>query len=119
MDKAIVLVVEDEAFIRMNAVQMIEDAGYEALEAWNADEAIKILEARNDIQIVFTDINMPGSMDGLNLVQAIRNCWPSIKLIVTSGKVVLREVDILTDGRFLLKPYDARQVVNVLHELAA
>jgi CheY-like chemotaxis protein len=70
--KVIVLVVEDEPLVRMAAVYMIEDAGFEALEAGNADEAVRILEARTDIRIVFTDIDMPGSMDGIKLAAAVR-----------------------------------------------
>ena len=83
-----VLVVEDELFSRLHAVDLIERAGYAAVEAANADEAIAILEARKDIRIVFTDIDMPGSMDGLKLSHAIRKRWPPIELILTSGLVM-------------------------------
>jgi CheY-like chemotaxis protein len=69
----------------MLAIDMIRDAGFEPLRASNADEAISILENRDDIRIVFTDINMPGSMDGIKLTQAVRHRWPSVKIIVTSG----------------------------------
>jgi len=117
--KAVVLVVEDEHLLRLNAAQMIEDAGYEVIEASNADEAIQILESRTDIRIVFTDINMPGSMDGIKLANAVRDRWPPIRLIVTSGKVALRPGDIPVDGRFLSKPYTSEQIVNILGELAA
>lgn len=119
MLKAVVLVVEDEHLLRLNAAQMIEDAGYEVIEASNADEAIQILESRTDIRIVFTDINMPGSMDGIKLANAVRDRWPPIRLIVTSGKVALRPGDIPVDGRFLSKPYTSEQIVNILGELAA
>jgi CheY-like chemotaxis protein len=80
-----VLVVEDEFFGRLHAVNLVEDAGYTAVEASNTDEAIAILERRKDIRIVFTDINMPGSIDGLKLAHAIRKRWPPIELIVASG----------------------------------
>jgi CheY-like chemotaxis protein len=80
-----VLVVEDEFFSRWHAVDLVEAAGYKAIEASTADEAIAILEARKDIRVVFTDINMPGSMDGLKLARAIRDRWPPIELILTSG----------------------------------
>ena len=76
--KAVVLVVEDEPLLRMAATCLVEDAGFEAIEASNADEAILILEARTDIHIVFTDIDMPGSMDGLKLAEAVRGRWPPI-----------------------------------------
>ena len=119
MAKGIVLVVEDEPLIRLNAIQIIEDAGYAVVEAANADEAILILERRADVRFVFTDINMPGSMDGLKLAHAIRNRWPPIRLIVTSGKVLLKPGELPLDGRFLAKPYSADQIVSLLSELAA
>jgi CheY-like chemotaxis protein len=83
--RQVVLAVEDEPLILMLAIDMIRDAGFEPLWASNADEAIRILESRNDIRIVFTDINMPGSMDGIKLAQAVRGRWPPIKIIATSG----------------------------------
>ena len=70
--RSVILIVEDETLIRWGAVKMAEDAGFEVLEAANADEAIEILESRNDIRVVFTDIHMPGSMDGLKLAHAVR-----------------------------------------------
>jgi two-component system, response regulator PdtaR len=73
-----VLIVEDEPLVRLGAVQTIEDAGFEVIEAANADEAIEILEKRSDIRVVFTDVHMPGSMDGLKLAHAVRNRWPPI-----------------------------------------
>jgi CheY-like chemotaxis protein len=89
-DSAIyVLVVEDEYLSRLHAVNLVEDAGYVAVEASNADEAIRILEARKDIRIVFTDIDMPGSMDGLKLAHAIRKRWPPIELIITQATLTL------------------------------
>jgi CheY-like chemotaxis protein len=119
MSRAIVLIVEDEALVRMCAVEMIEDAGYEVVEAANADEAVAILESRTDIRIVFTDVNMPGSMDGLKLARAIRDRWPPIRLIVTSGLARPRAGDFPADGRFLAKPYAAVQLETALRELAA
>jgi len=114
-----VLVVEDEPLIRMNAVSTVEDAGYVAIEAADADAAIAILESRDDIRVVFTDINMPGSMDGLRLARAIRNRWPPIRLIVTSGLIRPKEGEFPADGRFLPKPYAADHLAAVLRELAA
>lgn len=73
------LVVEDEPLLRMNAVDMIETAGFQVLEAGSADDAIAILEKRDDIRVVFTDIQIPGSMDGLKLARAVRGRWPPIK----------------------------------------
>ena len=81
-----VLIVEDEPLVRFCAVQTVEEAGFAVIEAANADEAIAILESRRDIRVVFTDIHMPGSMDGLKLAHAVRDRWPPIKIIVTSGR---------------------------------
>ena len=115
--RPVVLIVEDEFLLRMDAVDMIEAAGFEVVEAANADEAIEILEARRDISVVFTDIQMPGSMDGLKLARAVRGRWPPIKIIATSGHVDVSETDLPEGGRFLPKPYNPRQVTGVLREL--
>jgi CheY-like chemotaxis protein len=115
--RPVVLIVEDEFLLRMNAVDMIETAGFEVVEAGNADEAIEILEARRDITVVFTDIQIPGSMDGLKLARAVRGRWPPIKIIATSGQVHVRETDLPEGGRFLPKPYNLVQVTDMLREL--
>jgi CheY-like chemotaxis protein len=112
-----VLIVEDEPLVRLCAVQIVEDAGYEVVEAANADEAIAILEGRRDIRVVFTDVHMPGSMDGLKLVAAVRDRWPPIKIMVTSGRHFVPERELPEGGRFFGKPYDPIQVKNALHEL--
>jgi len=118
MDLPLVLVVEDEFLVRMNAVSLLEEAGFAVLEAGSADEAIVLLEGRRDIRIVFTDINMPGSMDGLRLAHAIRNRWPPIELLLTSGQVRGRSDDLPARGRFLSKPYDPNNLVEVVTSLA-
>jgi CheY-like chemotaxis protein len=117
--RPVVLVVEDEHFLRMNAVEMIEAAGFVALEASNADEAIEILESRDDIRVVFTDVQMPGSMDGLKLAQAVRGRWPPIEIVATSGRVMLGENDLPERGRFVPKPYSAAQIAKTLSELTS
>jgi CheY-like chemotaxis protein len=115
--RPVVLIVEDEFLLRMNAVDMIAAAGFEAIEAANADEAIEILENRRDITVVFTDIQMPGSMDGLKLARAVRGRWPPIKIVATSGHIDVVETDLPDGGRFLPKPYSPQQVAGVLREL--
>ena len=117
MNNRVILVVEDEVLLRLNAVDVLTEAGYTTIEAANADQAIQILEARSDISIVFTDINMPGSMDGLKLAQAIRKRWPPVLLIVTSGKHMLRDSDLPAGGRFIPKPYSDEQVLSVVSQL--
>jgi len=113
----VVLIVEDEFLLRSNAVDMIAGAGFEVVEAANADEAIEILEARRDITVVFTDIQMPGSMDGLKLARAVRGRWPPIKIIATSGQFDVGTADLPEGGRFLPKPYNSTQITGVLREL--
>ena len=113
----VVLIVEDEFLLRMDAADIIAAAGFEVVEAENADQAIEILEARRDITVVFTDIQMPGSMDGLKLARAVRGRWPPIKIVATSGRPNVGEPDLPEGGRFLPKPYNPRQVTGVLREL--
>jgi CheY-like chemotaxis protein len=115
----VVLVVEDEPMLRMYAVDIVEEAGFTALEANSADEAVRILEKRADIRIVFTDIEMPGSMNGIKLAQAIRGRWPPIELILTSGRTWVRDEDIPARGRFLPKPYQADKLIEALYQVAA
>jgi CheY-like chemotaxis protein len=115
--RPVVLIVEDEVLLRMDAADMIAGAGFEVVEAGNADHAIEILESRPDITVVFTDIQMPGSMDGLKLARAVRGRWPPIKIIATSGRLHVEERDLPKGGRFLPKPYSPRQVMGVLREL--
>jgi CheY-like chemotaxis protein len=114
-----VLVVEDEFFSRMHAADLVEAAGYRAIEVSNADEAIAILEARKDIRIVFTDIDMPGSMDGLKLARAIRDRWPPIELILTSGHFDVPKSAIPERGLFFSKPYRDREIVCALQKFAS
>lgn len=115
--RTLILVVEDDFLLRMDAVQMIEEAGFDTLEAANADEAILILEARNDINVIFTDIDMPGSMDGLKLAHAVRGRWPPIQIITTSGHVTVQDKDLPTGGRFIPKPYSSGYVTEVIRDL--
>jgi CheY-like chemotaxis protein len=117
INRPVILVVEDDFLIRIGAVEMIETAGFDVIEAANADDAIKILEVRLDITVVFTDIQMPGSMDGLKLAAAIRGRWPPIKIIATSGRVDVKGGDLPEGGRFLPKPYSSVEIVGALREL--
>jgi CheY-like chemotaxis protein len=117
--RPVVLIVEDDFLLRMNAAEMIGDAGFNVVEAGNADEAIAILEARPDIRVVFTDIQMPGSMDGLKLAQFVRGRWPPIKIVATSGFVNVANDALPVGSRFLPKPYRPEQIVAALRELTA
>jgi two-component sensor histidine kinase/DNA-binding NarL/FixJ family response regulator len=112
-----VLVVEDEMVLRMRAVDIVEDAGFTAVEAVNADEAISILEARSDISLLFTDIQMPGSMDGLKLAHAVHERWPAIKIILVSGQMNPSEAERPTHSRFFRKPLGVEEMIVQLQVL--
>jgi two-component system, response regulator PdtaR len=116
--RPVVLVVEDDLLIRLYAVQIIEEAEFDVVEASNADEAIAILEARPEIAVLFTDIQMPGSMDGLKLAAAVKGRWPPIKIVATSGLVHVGPDDLPEGGRFIPKPYGPIQLTATLRELA-
>ena len=118
-NRPVVLIVEDDLLLRMEAIGMIEAVGFAVVEAANADDAIDILEGRRDITVVFTDIQMPGSMDGLKLARAIRGRWPPIKIVATSGLVDVGEKDLPEGGRFLRNPYGPSELACVLRELTA
>jgi len=109
-----VLVVEDEPIVRMAAVQAVADAGFTPVEARNAAEAVRILETRPDIRIVFSDIDMPGGLTGTQLAAAIRDRWPPIEIILTSGN--LRPAADLLPARtvFLSKPYSDARLATTL-----
>jgi CheY-like chemotaxis protein len=113
----VVLIVEDEPLLRMLAVEVVEEAGFVALEAGDADEAVILLESRPDIALLFTDIDMPGSMDGLKLARAVRDRWPPIKILVVSGHVRPRQKDLPPNSRFVGKPYRAAAMVEELRSL--
>lgn len=116
--KPAVLVVEDDALIRMEAVDLCEEAGYRVYEARTAAEALKLLEAHGDIQILFTDVEMPGDMDGLKLAQDVSDRWPPIRIMVTSGKVKVGADDLPSDGLFFAKPYRPAGIVLALKTFA-
>jgi CheY-like chemotaxis protein len=113
----VVLVVEDEMLLRMRAVDMVEDAGYASVEAVDADEAVAILESRSDIALLFTDIQMPGSMDGLKLAHAVHERWPPIKIILVSGQVKPANIDIPADSRFFGKPLEAKEMIAEMQDM--
>ena len=115
----VVLVVEDDALILMGALDLVAHAGFEGVGAANADEAIAILEVRADIHLVFTDVQMPGTIDGLKLVHYIRNRWPRIHLMVASGRAIKEESDLPTGSRFFSKPYDDDTIVKEMTRLLA
>ncbi|MFA6154193.1 response regulator [Mesorhizobium sp.] len=112
-----VLVVEDEAFLLFAIADELREMGFAVLEASNADQAIALLERRQDIAILFTDIDMPGSMDGLRLSAAVRDRWPPVKIIITSGKRQPAREAMPAGGVFLPKPYAPEAVAATIHGL--
>lgn len=113
-----VLVVEDELLIRLLAVDIVEEAGFAVSVAIDADEAIDLLEARDDINILFTDIDMPGKMTGLALAGAVHDRWPPISIILTSGKTSPSPAEIPDGGVFVPKPYLPLAMVELLRQMA-
>jgi two-component system, response regulator PdtaR len=101
----VILTVEDESLLSAYLGEVLEDAGYRVIAAADADAAIAVLESRNDIRIVITDINMPGSMDGLKLAAAVQGRWPPIKIIIATGKGVPQADEMPKGSRFIAKPY--------------
>lgn len=118
MPEIVVLIVDDEPLIRMDLADMVRDAGYAALEAADADEAIKLLETHPAIRILVTDIEMPGSMDGLKLAAAVRERWPPVAIIVTSGRILPATAELPTATAFLGKPYNSASMAAALGKAA-
>ena len=115
----VVLIVEDEFLLRLDSAETIESAGFEVIQAANADEAIAILKARPDIHVVFTDIQMSGSMDGLKLARFVRDRWPPIKIVATSGRIIVGDHDLPDGSVFLPKPYRGAEVVATLRKMTS
>lgn len=111
---AVVLVVEDDAMIRLDVVSIIEDAGIDVIEASNADDAIVLLESRSDITVVFTDIEMPGSMNGLRFAFAVRDRWPPVAIIIASGRIRPQPEEMPTEVTFLRKPCSEAAVLEAV-----
>lgn len=116
---AVVLIVEDEPIQRMEMLDLVHDAGFETVEAWDADHAIAILESRTDIRVVLTDVDMPGSMNGMRLAASIRRRWPPIEIIVTTAG---RRPDIEAlpaRALFVPKPINPAEAIRALQQLVS
>jgi two-component system, response regulator PdtaR len=117
-DPPVVLLVEDELLVRMTAADELEEAGFQVLEAANADAALTILEARSDeVRVLFTDVHMPGSMDGMELAEQVHARWPHVLLLISSGYARPHPDEIPDHGRFIPKPYRAATLVGQIYEL--
>lgn len=118
-EKTTVLVVEDEPLLRMAATDMVENAGFIAVEAANATEAVRILESRFDVRIVFSDIDMPMGIDGMRLAAVIRDRWPPIDIILVSGHVDPPKAGLPARTLFFSKPFRESDVIGAMKKFAA
>jgi DNA-binding NtrC family response regulator len=116
-DTTRVLVVEDEALLLFTIADDLRDAGFVVFEAGNADAAMRLLETNNGIDVLFTDVDMPGSIDGLELAAAVSDRWPAARIIITSGHVSLKQHDLPQGGRFVAKPYTPRLIVSTIRDV--
>jgi DNA-binding response OmpR family regulator len=117
MSVTVVLIVEDDTLLRMLTVDVVEEAGFEAIEAADADAAISLLECRPDIALLLTDIDMPGSMSGLKLAHAARDRWPPIKILIVSGHVRPQPIELPWGARFVAKPCHSASLIAELRAL--
>lgn len=119
MPEIVVLIVDDEPIILMDLAEMVAESGYVPIEAANADQAISLLERHPEIRMLVTDIEMPGSMDGLKLATAVRKRWPPVVIIVTSGRILPVTAELPAGSAFLGKPYSTLTMSTALHQAAA
>jgi CheY-like chemotaxis protein len=113
----VILIVEDEELLRLHAADLLEEHGFRVVEARNADAALKVLEARDDVRLLFTDIQMPGALDGMDLAREVHQRWPHVLLVITSGQKKPAEAEIPDHGRFVAKPYSAAKLLGQLDEM--
>jgi two-component system, response regulator PdtaR len=113
----IILIVEDETLVRLAAVGMLEDAGFRMVEAANSDQALELLAADSNVQLLFTDVSMPGAIDGLALARMVRIRWPRIAIMVTSAMRMSHPEELPAGSRFERKPYSLDTVVRHAREL--
>jgi CheY-like chemotaxis protein len=112
-----ILVVEDEALIRIWATDLLEENGFSVLEAKDADAALKLLQSRHDVKLLFTDVQMPGSLNGMELAREVHSRWPHILLVITSGRERPTRAEIPDDGRFVAKPYSGEELLGQIKDL--
>jgi DNA-binding response OmpR family regulator len=115
--KPAILVVEDETLIRLWAAGLLEENGFSVLEAENAEAALKVLESRPDVKLLFTDVQMPGSLNGMELAREVHARWPHVLLVITSGRERPTRAEIPDDGRFVAKPYNAEELLGQVKDL--
>ncbi|MEM7688604.1 MAG: response regulator [Pseudomonadota bacterium] len=116
---AVVLVVEDEILIRMDVVDQLAEIGFAVLEAGSGQEALAIIESEERVDVVFTDVDMPGSVNGIDLARTVDERWPTIAIIVTSGQAIIRADELPAGSLFYPKPYQSAKVHQAIQELLA
>jgi CheY-like chemotaxis protein len=116
-DHPTILVAEDDGLLRLMTSELLEINGYTVVEADSAEEALKVMEQRNDVRLLFTDIEMPPGCDGLELARQVHDRWPKVRLVITSGKVRPAPAEIADHGRFIRKPYRANDLLGQIDEL--
>ena len=117
-EASVILVVEDQDLVGLMAVDILEDAGFVVVEARHADEAWFILHERSDIGVLFSDVDMPGSMNGVALAERVYENWPDIRLVLTSGRHRFADHEVPDHGLFVPKPYAASQVIDAIQHAA-
>jgi CheY-like chemotaxis protein len=116
VDHPTILVADDDELLRLVASELIEEHGYTVVEAENAEEAIKVMEKRKDVRLVFTDIQMPPGCDGLELAREVHKRWPKVLLLITSGQVQPSSAEIADHGVFIRKPYRAKDLLGKIDD---
>jgi two-component system, response regulator PdtaR len=117
LQSPVVLLVEDEPLVREFEIDVLQDAGFRVLEARSADEAFDMLRGRPDVRIVFTDVDMPGSLNGFEFARLVHQGWPEVGILVSSGKMAPRDGDLPEGAAFIAKPYRPDELVQQLHKV--
>ena len=115
---SLIFVVEDQPLLRLEAVDRLQDAGYSTIDAGNGDIAFDIMKARwREVRVLFTDVQMPGSLNGVDLAREVHRCWPDVLLLVTSAGVALTDQDLPDDGKFIGKPYGRSTLISQVQQM--
>lgn len=112
--RIVALVVEDEPLVLMEAVDILADEGFKVLEAWSADKALEMLDAHGPVDLLFTDVHMPGSMDGFGLAREVKRRWPHIAVIICSGHIKPGLDDLPEGARFIHKPFSTELMLGTV-----
>lgn len=117
LKQPIVLLVEDEPLVRLTQADVLREAGFWVVEAYNADEAFEILRRKANVRVVLTDVDMPGSIDGFEFARLVAQGWPEVGVLVTSGKALPQQGDLPPSAVFIAKPVRPAALVEQLHAL--